>query len=305
MAWNFFVRHYGDDAQQRRDPKYRETWNGSRMDGVLYPRAGTLGGCTAHNAMIMVYPHNADWDALADHRRRVLARGADARIFPAARALPPPSASPTDVLARDQPDAPRLGGLAQHRAARCPRPRSRIGRWSRSCATASTKVSTSWGGRWSGRAGCSRASSTPTTGGGEGRRGRSPVHAAHDAPARAHGHARARSRVARRHPDRLRIELNALATRVIFDGRARRRRRVPLGRAALSRRSPGEPRPGAAPRGAGVPRGDPGRRRVQHAAAPDALGDRPARRPSRATASTCASICRASARISRTATRPA
>ena len=25
----------------------------------------TLGGCTAHNAMIMVYPHNADWDGIA------------------------------------------------------------------------------------------------------------------------------------------------------------------------------------------------------------------------------------------------
>jgi choline dehydrogenase len=32
---------------------------------VLYPRAGTLGGCTAHNAMIMVYPHNPDWDDIA------------------------------------------------------------------------------------------------------------------------------------------------------------------------------------------------------------------------------------------------
>ena len=33
---------------------------------MLYPRAGTLGGCTAHNAMIMVYPHNEDWDRVAD-----------------------------------------------------------------------------------------------------------------------------------------------------------------------------------------------------------------------------------------------
>src|SRR5262249_48571982 len=65
MAWNFFVRHYGDDAQQQRDPKYCETLNGRRVDGVLYPRAGTLGGCTAHNAMIMVYPHNSDWDSIA------------------------------------------------------------------------------------------------------------------------------------------------------------------------------------------------------------------------------------------------
>ena len=60
MKWDFFVRHYADDAQQRRDNKYVEP-----ADGVLYPRAGTLGGCTAHNAMIMVYPHNEDWDAIA------------------------------------------------------------------------------------------------------------------------------------------------------------------------------------------------------------------------------------------------
>jgi choline dehydrogenase-like flavoprotein len=60
MRWDFFVRHYGDDAQQRRDPNYV-----AAQDGVLYPRAGTLGGCTAHNAMITVYPHNADWDGIA------------------------------------------------------------------------------------------------------------------------------------------------------------------------------------------------------------------------------------------------
>ena len=65
MAWHFFVRHYGSDPRQRRDPKYRETWNGRPADGVLYPRAGTLGGCTAHNAMILIYPHDADWDDLA------------------------------------------------------------------------------------------------------------------------------------------------------------------------------------------------------------------------------------------------
>ncbi|EGV29896.1 Choline dehydrogenase [Thiorhodococcus drewsii AZ1] len=65
MRWDFWVRHYGDDALQRRDLKYREDWDGQRVDGVLYPRAGCLGGCTAHNAMIIVYPHNQDWDDLA------------------------------------------------------------------------------------------------------------------------------------------------------------------------------------------------------------------------------------------------
>jgi choline dehydrogenase len=62
VAWDFFVRHYGSEARQQQDPKYRHDWNGARVDGVLYPRAGTLGGCTAHNAMIMVYPHDADWE---------------------------------------------------------------------------------------------------------------------------------------------------------------------------------------------------------------------------------------------------
>jgi choline dehydrogenase-like flavoprotein len=66
MRWDFFVRHYQKDGQQRLDPKYRETYSGKRVDGVLYPRAGTLGGCTAHNAMIFVYPHDEDWNAIAD-----------------------------------------------------------------------------------------------------------------------------------------------------------------------------------------------------------------------------------------------
>ena len=33
IKWDFFVRHYGDEAQQRRDPKYRESWGGVPTDG--------------------------------------------------------------------------------------------------------------------------------------------------------------------------------------------------------------------------------------------------------------------------------
>src|SRR5208283_2847722 len=65
MRWDFFVRHYASNALQARDPKYVKDYRGVPVDGVLYPRAGTLGGCTAHNAMILVYPHNADWDGIA------------------------------------------------------------------------------------------------------------------------------------------------------------------------------------------------------------------------------------------------
>jgi choline dehydrogenase len=60
-AWEFFARHYDDDAQSQRDDKFQKP-----RDGVLYPRAGTVGGCTAHHAMITVYPNDSDWDAIAE-----------------------------------------------------------------------------------------------------------------------------------------------------------------------------------------------------------------------------------------------
>jgi choline dehydrogenase-like flavoprotein len=65
LKWDFFVRHYRDERGQQNDPKYVADFEGKRVDGILYPRAGTLGGCTAHNAMILVYPHDADWDNIA------------------------------------------------------------------------------------------------------------------------------------------------------------------------------------------------------------------------------------------------
>lgn len=76
LAWNFFVRHYKDDARQALDFKtsYQTPDGGiytglsppagSKMLGTLYPRTGTLGGCTAHNALIAVYPHRSDFEYL-------------------------------------------------------------------------------------------------------------------------------------------------------------------------------------------------------------------------------------------------
>lgn len=58
MAWNYRVDHYADEATARRDPK----WDAR---GILYPRAGTLGGCTAHNAMILIAPQKRDWNGIA------------------------------------------------------------------------------------------------------------------------------------------------------------------------------------------------------------------------------------------------
>ncbi|XSG84137.1 MAG: GMC family oxidoreductase [Methylohalobius sp. ZOD2] len=61
MRWDFFVRHYGNEALSLRDPKFYQ-----EHDGVFYPRSGTLGGCTAHNALIFIAPHASDWDRIAE-----------------------------------------------------------------------------------------------------------------------------------------------------------------------------------------------------------------------------------------------
>lgn len=65
--WDYFVRHYADDAQQKQDSKFVAVDQVSNLpvNGIWYPRAGTLGGCTAHNAMITVTPQNCDWDHIA------------------------------------------------------------------------------------------------------------------------------------------------------------------------------------------------------------------------------------------------
>ncbi|RYZ71960.1 MAG: GMC family oxidoreductase [Proteobacteria bacterium] len=60
MAWDFFVDHFSSSAKNEQDAKH------VAGQGILYPRAGTLGGCTAHNAMITVYPLAKDWDQLAE-----------------------------------------------------------------------------------------------------------------------------------------------------------------------------------------------------------------------------------------------
>ncbi|KAK2689258.1 hypothetical protein QWA68_011503 [Fusarium oxysporum] len=77
MRWDYFVKHYADEKDAQKDSKM--TWetptgtlyiglnppSGSKPKGILYPRAGTLGGCTAHNAMITIYPHENDWSNIA------------------------------------------------------------------------------------------------------------------------------------------------------------------------------------------------------------------------------------------------
>lgn len=61
--WDYFVRHYESDERQARDSKVVEV---DGKDTIWYPRAGALGGCTAHNAMITVTPQDCDWDYIAE-----------------------------------------------------------------------------------------------------------------------------------------------------------------------------------------------------------------------------------------------
>ncbi|PRY57034.1 choline dehydrogenase [Knoellia remsis] len=61
LRWDFFVRHWDDDAQQQADDKLV-----ADRGGVLYPRGSTLGGSTAVSAMVTILPHDSDWQRLAD-----------------------------------------------------------------------------------------------------------------------------------------------------------------------------------------------------------------------------------------------
>lgn len=76
--WNYFVNHYSDLDRQARDSKMTyELPDGSfyvGLDppadatplGVWYPRAGTLGGCSRHNALISINAHDSDWTYISE-----------------------------------------------------------------------------------------------------------------------------------------------------------------------------------------------------------------------------------------------
>ncbi|CAL5868977.1 uncharacterized protein PFLUO_LOCUS3205 [Penicillium psychrofluorescens] len=78
MSWNFFVRHYADEERQAKD--YKTTYMtpdgiqytglnpppNSEMLGTLYPRTQALGGCTAHNALVAIYPFASDFDNIVE-----------------------------------------------------------------------------------------------------------------------------------------------------------------------------------------------------------------------------------------------
>jgi len=60
ISWEYFVRHYENEARSRQDSKWCEA-----QQGIFYPRASGLGGCTVHSAMITMSGPADDWNAIA------------------------------------------------------------------------------------------------------------------------------------------------------------------------------------------------------------------------------------------------
>ncbi|KAH7070328.1 glucose-methanol-choline oxidoreductase-like protein [Paraphoma chrysanthemicola] len=78
MRWDFFVKHFDDETQVKKDTKLTyELADGTRYTGanpppgakalgILYPRVGSLGGCSSHNALVTTYPYRSDWQHIRD-----------------------------------------------------------------------------------------------------------------------------------------------------------------------------------------------------------------------------------------------
>ena len=215
MRWDFRVRHYADPAQQSLDWKCHD-------DSVLYPRAATLGGCTAHNAMIFVLPHDSDWNGIAAltgdaswqaaKMRRYAQRVEDCRHRPFWRALA--------ALGIDPSGHGWQGWLPSERAT----PVEAFLDAAMTRLVINTAGIVTLGVRhplanlWR----LLRGRGDPNAR----RLGGKPFEGVCYTPLSTSGHRRAGSRdrvlaVRDRHPERLHIELDALATRVLFDERRR------------------------------------------------------------------------------------
>jgi choline dehydrogenase len=63
----FFVKHFDQDPAGSLDPKVHRPPNARRdEEGIFYPRAQGVGGCTIHNAMITICGPSEEWDEIAD-----------------------------------------------------------------------------------------------------------------------------------------------------------------------------------------------------------------------------------------------
>lgn len=67
-ALRYFVRHFDTDPAKSTDPKIHRPPPPARRDeeGIFYPRAQGVGGCTVHNAMMSLCGLPEDWDGIAE-----------------------------------------------------------------------------------------------------------------------------------------------------------------------------------------------------------------------------------------------
>ncbi len=81
LRWDIYVNHYKDLPRAQKEPEFVYDVNGfdfTRINngtappagatpkGILYPRAGVLGGCVTHNALIWIEPHDSDWSNIQE-----------------------------------------------------------------------------------------------------------------------------------------------------------------------------------------------------------------------------------------------
>ena len=174
--------------------------------------------------MIMVYPHNADWDHIAELTGDPSWRADNMRqLFRAAGELPPPAGLPA-ALARLTGMNPTRHGWngwlhdgEGHSAGGAERLRL-VATLLKAPMTSFAGTASLWPKRltWFLQAHGDPNDWRPRAGNAGGR----ALRAARTRTNSAQRHARAAcSTWRRRHPDRLQIELNALATRVLFDGK--------------------------------------------------------------------------------------
>src|SRR5579885_1274026 len=73
LAWGFFVKHYKDAGAAGKKSPYTDRMNRFYQEnvygdparsGIFYPRGSTVGGSTAVNAMITLYPDPEDWNGI-------------------------------------------------------------------------------------------------------------------------------------------------------------------------------------------------------------------------------------------------
>lgn len=64
LNWSYFVGQYANESRYK-GFEYQNSKYQKQQEGIYYPRASGLGGCTRVNALISLYPDHQDWKGLS------------------------------------------------------------------------------------------------------------------------------------------------------------------------------------------------------------------------------------------------